>query len=379
AGNEFRFVDTNDAIVAPRRSLTITANAIDVGVLNTSEPGSFGGNVTLDAAGNVAAGDIIAQGNSSGERSGDITITGSNIQAGAIDAGGGFTDNSRVELTATTGDIVVETITAGGRGLAINAARRFQATGTFDAFVRITLDSSTDAALIDFLTRGEPQPLIDAGFVDTAEQVLFTIPASISVSPDAGGGPLMIRHGGDATNNFSDGDITIEGSGALPDIQFVAGPNNDQTISIDPLAPSATFTGFTTLFPVGTFPDNASGTTGAILRGRGDATLVTSFQNQPFVPVPVTPGTGTPSTGGSNSGGTPTTAPTFEFENATLENLSPDESEAVAAAAATEEATTLESSEAEAEACTAAIANRSADTVAITSTCPIPAGADPAN
>ncbi|MEM9119663.1 MAG: filamentous hemagglutinin N-terminal domain-containing protein [Cyanobacteria bacterium P01_F01_bin.56] len=379
AGNEFRFVDTNDAIVAPRRSLTITANAIDVGVLNTSEPGSFGGNVTLDAAGNVAAGDIIAQGNSSGERSGDITITGSNIQAGAIDAGGGFTDNSRVELTATTGDIVVETITAGGRGLAINAARRFQAIGTFDAFVRITLDSSTDAALIDFLTRGEPQPLIDAGFVDTAEQVLFTIPASISVSPDAGGGPLMIRHGGDATNNFSDGDITIEGSGALPDIQFVAGPNNDQTISIDPLAPSATFTGFTTLFPVGTFPDNASGTTGAILRGRGDATLVTSFQNQPFVPVPVTPGTGTPSTGGSNSGGTPTTAPTFEFENATLENLSSDESEAVAAAAAIEEATTLESSEAEAEACTAAIANRSADTVAITSTCPIPAGADPAN
>ena len=121
-----------------------------------------------------------------------------------------------------------------------------------------------------------------------------------------------------------------------------------------------------------------NGTTGAILRGQGDATLVTSFQNQPFVPVPVTPGTGTPSTGGSSTGGgTPTTAPTFEFENATLENLSPDESEAVAEPVSETEAATLESSEA--EACEAAIANRSANTVEIASTCPASDATDAAN
>ncbi len=376
AGNEFRFADSNDAIVAPRRSLTITANSINAGILNTSESGSFGGNVTLNATGNVSTGDVITQGNSSGERSGDVTITGSNIQTGHIDAGGGFTDSSRVELTATTGDIVVETITAGGGGLEINAVRRFQARETFDAFVRITLDSSVDAALIDFLTRGNPQPLIDAGFVDTAEQVQFTIPASILVGPEAGGGPVVIRHGGAATNNFSNGDITIEGSGAFPDIQFVSGPNNDQTISIDPVAPSATFTGFTTLFPAGTFPDNASGTIGAILRGQGDATLVTSFQNQPFVPVAPEPPGGSPTPGPPTvpidviGGGLENVAGDNQPEaTTTLENLSDVENESAAATAAAGEDEPLTTDDSTEPDCRAAIAEQSADTVVIAGTC----------
>ncbi|MGD1943372.1 MAG: hypothetical protein ACFB0G_18915, partial [Leptolyngbyaceae cyanobacterium] len=344
------------------------------------ESGSFGGNVTLNATGNVSTGDVITQGNSSGERSGDVTITGSNIQTGRIDAGGGFTDSSRVELTATTGDIVVDTITAGGGGLEINAVRRFQARETFDAFVRITLDSSVDAALIDFLTRGNPQPLIDAGFVDTVEQVLFTIPASILVGPEAGGGPIVIRHGGAATNNFNNGDIEIEGSGAFPGIQFVSGPNNDQTISIDPVAPSATFTGFTTLFPPGTFPDNASGTIGAILRGQGDATLVTSFQNQPFVPVAPEPPSGSPNPVNPGTptipievigGGLETVAGDNQPESPTnVENLSDLEAEGTEETSATRDGDpALVTDDSTAPDCQAAIADQSANTVVIAGTC----------
>ncbi|MDB9528259.1 filamentous hemagglutinin N-terminal domain-containing protein [Oscillatoria sp. CS-180] len=283
AGNEFRTLDTNDVIEAPMRSLTITANTITTGPLDTSEPNDMGGDVTLTAAGAIAVGDVITQGDAIGDGSGDVTITGGSVRTGRIDAGGGFLDDSRVELTATVDDVIVDTITAGGGGLEINAARRFQALETFDAFVRITLDSSTDAALIDFLTQGNPQPLIDAGLVDTTEQVLFTLPTSISVSPDSGGGAIVIRHGG-AANTFNDGNISIEGTGNFPEIQFVAGPNDDHTIEIDASIPSANFVGFTPLFPSGMFPENASGATGAILRGQGDATLVTSFQNIPFVP-----------------------------------------------------------------------------------------------
>ena len=380
AGNEFRFVDTNDAIVAPRRSLTITANTITAGNLDTSDS-IEGGDIILTATGAIATGDLLSFSDPMGGVSGNITVVGSNFTAGRVSAGSGFSTASRVELSATLGDVIVDTIAAGNGGLEVDAAQRFQVRDTFNVFVRITLDSSTDAELIDFLMRGDPQPLVDAGLVDPADfndQIFITFPTSILVSPDGGPGEIVIRHGGQA-NTFTANGITIQGSGALPDQQFVVGPNDDHTIDINSAIPTADFTGFTTLYPPGTFPADVNGTTGAILRGQGDVTLVTSFQTQPFVPVPVTPGTGTPSTGGSNSGGTPTTAPTFEFENATLENLSSDESEAVAAAAAIEEATTLESSEAEAEACTAAIANRSADTVAITSTCPIPAGADPAN
>ena len=331
------------------------------------------------ATGAIATADVLSFGDPFSV-SGNITISGSSLTTGRIRAGSGFATASRVELTATTGDIIVDSISTGNGGLEVNAAQRFQARDTFNVFVRITLDSSTDAELIDFLMRGDPQPLIDAGLVDPADfndQIFITFPASIFVSPDGGPGEIVIRHGGQA-NTFTAPGITIQGSGALPDQQFVVGPNDDHTIDINPAIPTANFTGFTTLYPPGTFPADVNGTTGAILRGQGDATLVTSFQNQPFVPVPVTPGTGTPSTGGSSTGGgTPTTAPTFEFENATLENLSPDESEAVAEPVSETEAATLESSEA--EACEAAIANRSANTVEIASTCPASDATDAAN
>jgi filamentous hemagglutinin family protein len=371
AGNEFRFVDLNDAIVAPRRNLTINAATMTVGTLDTSEIGSLGGNVTLNASGAIATGEINTLGNALGnptDGSGDVTITGSQIQTGRIRAGGGFLNDSRVALTATTGDIIVDTITAGGGGLEINAARRFQARDSFDSSVRITLNSTDDAALIDFLMRGDPQPLIDAGLVDTADQVFITFPTSIGVNPGGGQpGNIVIRHGGSAERNFSDGNITIEGSGAFPNLQFVSGPNDDHTIDIDPLVPEAYFTGFTTLFPAGTFPDEASGTIGAILRGQGDATLVTSFQNQPFVPLPEAP----ESTGAN--GGLPGTRG-LAIETGSLENVSdltPDDDTDPLAADTDADADAIATDEMEDSDCVAAIVRRSANTVEIDSTCPV--------
>ncbi|WP_204140129.1 filamentous hemagglutinin N-terminal domain-containing protein [Halomicronema sp. CCY15110] len=380
AGNEFRFVDPNDAIVAPRRNLTINAATITVGTLDTSEVGSFGGNVTLNASGAIAISGINTLGDAlGGGGSGDVTITGSQIQTGRIRAGGGFLNDSRVALTATSGDIIVDTITAGGGGLEIDAARRFQARDTFDSFVRITLNSTDDAALIDFLMRGNPQPLIDAGLVDTADQVFITFPTSIGVNPGGGQpGNIVIRHGGSAARNFSDGNITITGSGAFPNIQFVSGPNDDHTIDIDPGIPDASFTGFTTLFPPGTFPAEASGTIGAILRGQGDATLVTSFQNQPFVPLPEAPESGGPA---GNIPGTPGTeagvrgidVEARSFER--LSNLTPDyeDDDALTSEA---DADAIATDEVEDEDCVAAIVRRSGNTVEIDSTCPVPIPAD---
>jgi filamentous hemagglutinin family protein len=314
AGGAFTVADINDAIVAPQRSLIITANTITTGPLNTVDLAASGGPITLNGtgaisvaeidtrgdqggggrggdvngttAGPISIGNIDTTGDAMGPGSGNVTFTGSSIEARDINAGDGFNNDSRVTLTATTGDIIVDTIQAGGGGLAINAANRFQARDSFDAGVRIVLDAATDGALINFLMRGNPQPLIDANLVNTGDPVFITIPTSILVSPEASGGSIVINHGGAATT-FSSGNITIQGSGANPLQQFVAGPNADHTIDIDPAGPVADFFGFTTLFPVGTFSDNASGTTGAILRGTGDATLVTSFQNQLFLPVDV--------------------------------------------------------------------------------------------
>ncbi|MBE7384543.1 MAG: filamentous hemagglutinin N-terminal domain-containing protein [Leptolyngbya sp. SIO1E4] len=367
AGGAFMVADTEDAIVAPQRSFTITANTITTGAINTSEPSDRGGDVTLNAIGAINIGDVNTLGDSVGLGSGDVTITGSSIQARRIRAGGGFSNASRVELTATSGDIIVDTITAGGGGLEVNAARRFQARDSFDLFVRITLDSSTDAALIDFLMRGDPQPLIDAGLVDTADQVFITIPTSILVNPDAGGGGIVIRHGGQA-NTFSDGNITIQGSGANPDIQFVAGPNDDHTIDIDPTVPDAFFTGFTTLFPAGTFSDSASGTTGAILRGAGDATLVTSFQNQPFVPIDGVPVVDPPGTPSSPGGDLPTDSPdSIEVNTTSLEQLS--DADPAAETTAEAEATVVNANETSETPCTAEVVNISSETVEILATC----------
>lgn len=411
AGGTFEMLDPNDTIVAPRRSLTITANTITAGHIDTSDESAQGGDVTLTAAGAIATGNIETVGDalSAGGTSGDVSVTGSRITTGRIRAGGGFFNDSRVELTATVDDIIVDTISAGSGGLEINAPRRFQARDVFDASPIIELDAVEDAALIDFLMRGNPQPLFDAGLVGSGFPVSIDIPTSILVSPDAGlpdptAGSIVIRHGGAATNNFSDGNISIEGSGAFPTFQFVSGPNDDHTINIDASGPFASFSGFTTLFPAGTFPNEASGAIGAILRGRGDSTLVTRFPSLPFVPN-IGGGTGGSSGGGStgggvsgggsgggvsggitgsggvgggtggSSGGQPAIAPGLNFETTTFENLAPDSTETAVEMLAEEEPGLSAGVDA-VEDCEAAIANRSTNSVEITSTCETPASSE---
>jgi filamentous hemagglutinin family protein len=375
AGNEVRFQDLSDALVAPRRSLTIMANTITTGTLDTASPADGGGDITLNATGAIVVGDLLAEGDAVGDGGGDIAITGASIQAGQIDSGGGFLNDSQVELTATSGDVIVATIAAGGGGLEVNAARRFQARSTFDfdTFVRLTLDSSTDAELIDFLMRGDPQPLIDAGLVDTTDQVFIYIPTSILVNPGGGQpGNILIRHGGQ-TVTLSSPNITIEGSGADPTIQFVAGPNDDHTITIDAAIPFAEFDNFTPLFVTPEdFPAAASGATGAILRGQGDATLVTSFQNQPFVPIVDNPGIETPvietpPNPGDNPGSLPGGEDPGLIDTTGLQNLAAETAD-VGGGSGEEEPSELVD-EVPVEACTLAMVNRTGGTVAIRNTC----------
>ncbi|MEM6518985.1 MAG: filamentous hemagglutinin N-terminal domain-containing protein [Cyanobacteria bacterium P01_C01_bin.70] len=391
AGGPFQMADANDAIVAPARSLTITAGTITAGHIDATSP-SFslpGGTVTLNAAGAIVAGDIVTLGDDTGAGSGDVVVTGSRSQAGRIRAGGGFANPSRVELTATSGDLIVETITAGGGGIDIDAAGRFQARDSFLPAAAGTELQATDTELIDFLTRGEPELVFDAGLVDSGDRVSVAIPTSILASPStAGDGPISIRHGGQAAT-FSGDEITIQGTGANPDVQFVIGPNNDHTIDINTSVSPATgnFFGFTTLFPAGTFPDDVNGTTGAIIRFRGDAFIVTSFQNQPFVPIVEpppgempgstpgsTPGTTDPGSGMNGGAGGSPIADTIAADTTTLENLDEDSANSETLADAADSAE-LSTDEATAE-CEAVIASRSASRVEIEGTCEAPTSAE---
>lgn len=237
---------------------------------------------------------------------GSVEIVGNDINTGRISAGGGFGNTSSVSLTATTGNVIVRTISAGGGGINIEAARYFRATDSFTNFLRLVLDPVEDADLIQFLSRGNPQSLVDQGLVDGVRQVFVDLPTSLAASPDSGPAPIRIRHGGEL-RTVGSGQVQIEGTGNIPEAQFVVGPNNDHTITVFGPGddPAGSFDNFSTLFPAGTFPETLSGAVGAIVRGQGDATLVTSLQNQPFDPTRIPTGTETGgTTGGTIGGGT---------------------------------------------------------------------------
>ncbi|NER83589.1 MAG: hypothetical protein F6K42_29370, partial [Leptolyngbya sp. SIO1D8] len=180
---------------------------------------------------------------------------------------------------------------------------------------------------------------------------------------------FVIRHGGQATT-FNDGNILIEGTGADPTVQFVVGPNDDHTIDIDPTIPVANFEDFTTLFPAGTFPDSASGATGAILRGAGDATLVTSFQNQPFIPGEPIPEVDPPGNSPTSptSPGTPSTPSNpLNISTTGLEQLSDDETSDEVDT--TDDTTAIADGEASEAVCIAEVVDISSEAVEITATC----------
>ncbi|MEL6129611.1 MAG: hypothetical protein AAFR30_06825, partial [Cyanobacteria bacterium J06628_4] len=112
-----------------------------------------GGSVILTAPGAVTLNGNV---NTRAPYSGNIVITGSEITARQLNAGGGFQNPSQVVLTSTEGNTIVETISAGSGGVDISAAGFFQATDTFEASVRITLDPVEDAELIAFLQAADP-------------------------------------------------------------------------------------------------------------------------------------------------------------------------------------------------------------------------------
>ncbi|MEA5462362.1 two-partner secretion domain-containing protein [Leptothoe sp. PORK10 BA2] len=261
--------------------------------------------------------------------SGSITIRGGEIFTEELFAGTAFGDPSSITLTSTTGDIIVEVISAGSGGVDIDAAGLFQATGTFQASPRITLDPGEDDALIAFLQEADPD-----GFsqLDLNEQVFFVIPTSIATSPEAGLGRVSIRHGGGG-NTVNNDDYDIQGTGTVTSTPFFVGPNAEGvTITVDTFG-SQRVEGFVPLFAPGEFPTNASGTNGAIAQLTGDGSLATAFLDEPFVPeVPVVPSEPTgplvqepQPTGPRVPGAQPPT--NSEFSSADADNLEDDTEE----------------------------------------------------
>ena len=293
-----------------------------------------GGSVILTAPGAVTLNGNV---NTRAPYSGNIVITGSEIIARQLNAGGGFQNPSQVVLTSTEGNTIVETISAGSGGVDISAAGLFQATDTFEASVRITLDPMEDAELIAFLQAADPDAFSQ---IDLNEQIQILIPASIAASPDAGNGRIRIRHGA-AGMTASNEDYDIEGTGVVSSTPFFVGPNAENvTITINPAMSGfqATVSGFTPLFAAADFPTDASGTNGAIAQLTGDGSLATAFFNEPFVPdIPVgpeppVPVAGVPQTPVPQTPGPQPTSPTSpEFSTADTDNLEDEtEEEAVA-------------------------------------------------
>lgn len=254
-------------------SITVNGDIDTSGTFVDSDPG---GPVILSAPGAITLnGDV----DTVSTVSGDISITAGEINTGQLDAGGGFQNTSSVTLRST-GNIVVETISAGSGGVDIEAAGLFQATDTFLASPRITLDPGEDDALIAFLQAADPD-----GFsqLDLTQEVNFVIPTSIATSPDVGNGRIRIRHGGGG-NTVSDADYDIQGTGVVTATPFFVGPNAEGvTITVDTFG-NQTVEGFVPLFAPGEFPTDASGTNGAIAQLTGDGSLATAFLDEPFLP-----------------------------------------------------------------------------------------------
>lgn len=290
-------------------SITVNGDIDTSGMFVDSDPG---GPVILSAPGAVTLNGNV---NTVSTVSGNISITAGEIDAGRLVAGGGFQNTSSVTLRSTTGNTVVETISAGSGGVDIEAAGLFQATDTFLASPRITLNPGQDDALIAFLQEADP---VGYSQLDLTQQVNFVIPTSIATSPDVGDGRIRIRHGG-AGNTVNNADYDIQGTGAVTSTPFFVGPNAEGvTITVDTFG-NQTVEGFVPLFQPGEFPTDASGTNGAIAQLTGDGSLATAFLDEPFVPEsppgPQTPGPQTPGPQTPQ----PTTDP--DFSTADTDNL----------------------------------------------------------
>ncbi|MEW6498305.1 MAG: ELWxxDGT repeat protein, partial [Cyanobacteriota bacterium] len=295
----------------PDNSVTLSATEGDIRTrnINTSVDEGTGGHVTLSAQGNiVVTGDINAGGSDGGNgeggsvrlsstggsttvgnistnEGGSIEISASgNITAGDIFNGGlNARGNGSITLSSTEGNIVVNTIDAGPGGIDITAHGLFRAVGSELKFFEeyFALQNSPD--LISFLEgKGIPRDELinsQAGVrVDTRN-----LPVSIIARPNSPDSARIVIRTGGATktpDEINGGRIIIKDGGQPfatgPIItslgeQFVPSNSDDSFQNFDPNSPFTIIRNesYRILNIPDEFPNNVSGTVGAILIGAG--------------------------------------------------------------------------------------------------------------
>ncbi|MFE4104943.1 two-partner secretion domain-containing protein [Almyronema epifaneia] len=234
-------------------SITFIADADNDGVgnfsMNPSDTIRTNGGAVIIRGVDIRVGDIQTD---FGAPTGNVDIRGASLRIGRIDSGDVTVDGGRIELVATAGNIVVDSLEAGPGGLRVEAAGLFQAISSDLEFFNAPSGSDLGSVPVSVLVR------------------------STATTP----GQLVILHNGVTTATLNE-QIVIDGNGAA----FVFGPTINNPSDPGQLGASASYTPL--VFDSADFPTTVSGTVGAIAIGAGsDATLVTSLQNQPFVPEP---------------------------------------------------------------------------------------------
>jgi ELWxxDGT repeat protein len=290
-------VDGGSINLSARRRIVVK------GDINASASGDSsstqGGDINLSStAGSATARNIRTN------RGGSIQVsTRGDITTGDIFNGGlSVLGNGAVKLSSTTGNIVVNTIDAGPGGIDITAHNLFRVTGAkfFNGgFFQQDIQLRDSPDLIDFLVS---KGISRDDLVNSSRSITVNtanLPVSIISRPSSPtSAQIRIRYGGatPADDPVSNDRIIIRGG----DQQFVTGPIT--TNLGDPFVPEQSggdFSSFDPNFPFqlrrnqiyrilnipDEFPNNVSGSVGAILIGAGsDSGLYASVQNRPFIP-----------------------------------------------------------------------------------------------
>jgi hypothetical protein len=349
-GGNFR-MGRNQSITAPGRNVTISGVNITAGNIDTSGQNGNGGSITLEATGDITAGNIITKAVSQGQpqlggvvnisttgnievkdirtTAGNVDIVGASIITEKIDTFAGISDSAKVPgfnigavtLESTSSDIVVDSIKAFD-DINVTAAGLFRAVGTFNfgfSFNRAQPESRVavkdSPELINFfVNQGFKREDVENSQVEVSISPTNTFsPVSLAALSNSSS-RIIIRHGG-ASGSDNGGLIQIQGRSNSSD--FVVGPIDTPVDGqafrylVTPLNTNEPFPSTGSIYlqrnvessisldkVPDRFPANVSGTAGAIVVGGGsDATLNQSFRNRPFEPT-------FPGGGGSGGGGT---------------------------------------------------------------------------
>ena len=246
------------------------------GILNVdSSTFEANGSVNIDAV-MLTAGFIEADNGSVFVRT-DEDVFLENISALNSDAEAG------ISLISENGSILVgQGVYGGAGGLYIEAAKQFRVLGS-------TVVEYEALEIIDLYFPEEATQQIRSRVDELGASFAFIeIPISIAVEA----GPITIIHGGIKDIIDNESGIVIKGLGTYSDIQFVVGPQQEESISV--VDPEGSSFGLPLLAPLApllvgseSFPDNSSGTVGTILRGGlFNRNYISSIHNLPYI-VPV--------------------------------------------------------------------------------------------